>query len=192
MVLVSHERIFHERLVFVSPDFPPKSARIRNRIIPNKAILKPIILSRFFFLGVFASTLLSTTIAGKLPEFEANLTQLEIGDTILKINGENVFARGLNYSFSIHNDENFDKAYINYSSPVGNSSASIKYSSDRRVDGYIIAKGNFYVISTIGKDIRIVFYDNKKRLNDRGVWSKITLYYYAKRRLHEKISFSVK
>lgn len=44
----------------------------------------------FFFLGVFASTLLSTTIAGKLPEYEANLTQLEIGDTILKINGENV------------------------------------------------------------------------------------------------------
>ncbi len=44
----------------------------------------------FFFLGVFSSTLLSTTISGKLPEYEANLTQLEIGDKILKINGVNV------------------------------------------------------------------------------------------------------
>ena len=44
----------------------------------------------FFLLGTFAGTMASTTIEGKAPGYEANLTQIEIGDTILKINGENV------------------------------------------------------------------------------------------------------
>ena len=44
----------------------------------------------FFLLGTFAGSMASTTIESKLPEYADKLTQIEIGDTILKINGENV------------------------------------------------------------------------------------------------------
>ena len=44
----------------------------------------------FFFLSIFSGYNISTTVNGKLPEAEANLSQIEIGDKILKINDEKI------------------------------------------------------------------------------------------------------
>lgn len=44
----------------------------------------------FFILSFFSKYNISTTITGKLPEAEANLTQIEIGDKILKINDKKI------------------------------------------------------------------------------------------------------
>ena len=44
----------------------------------------------FFFLSVFSGYNISTTVSGKLPQAETNLSQVEVGDKILKINDEKI------------------------------------------------------------------------------------------------------